>query len=201
MQLNCPACGATFSLDAIIGHEGARDAVLVALQLPAPLGKTLIQYVGLFRPAQRTLSMDRLAKLLNELLPMISKAQIERNGSIYAAPVDYWRNAMETMLASRDKLTLPLKSHGYLMEIIAGMAEKTAAKAEQNNENSRRLGGFYTAPAAPSPPAPLPHAGEGGQRPGEGKKEAASKPQKAVMPDAVKQTIRNLTGRKESSTT
>lgn len=189
MQLNCPACGATFSLDAIIGHEGARDAVLVALQLPAPLGKTLIQYVGLFRPAQRALSMDRLAKLLNELLPMISKAQIERNGSIYAAPVDYWRNAMETMLASRDKLTLPLKSHGYLLEIIAGMAEKTAAKAEQNNENSRRLGGFYTAPAAPSPASVNAAESEG--------EKAKSKPQKAVMPDAVKQTIRNLTGRKE----
>jgi len=193
MQLNCPACGATFSLDAIIGHEGARDAVLVALQLPAPLGKTLIQYVGLFRPAQRALSMDRLAKLLNELLPMISKAQIERNGSIYAAPVDYWRNAMETMLASRDKLTLPLKSHGYLLEIIAGMAEKTAAKAEQNNENSRRLGGFYTEPAAPSPASFNAAESEG--------EKAKSKPQKAVMPDAVKQTIRNLTGRKESSTT
>jgi hypothetical protein len=140
MQLNCPACGATFSLDAIIGHEGAREAVLVALQLPAPLGKTLIQYIGLFRPAQRALSMDRLAKLLNELLPMISKAQIERNGTIYAAPVDYWRNAMETMLASRDKLTLPLKSHGYLLEVIAAAAEKTAAKAEQQHEQGRKYG-------------------------------------------------------------
>lgn len=148
MQLNCPACGATFSLDAIIGHEGARDAVLAALQMPAPLGKTLIQYVALFRPAQRALSMDRLAKLLNELLPMISKAQIERNGTIYAAPADYWRNAMDSMLAGRDKLTLPLKSHGYLLEVIAGMAEKVAAKAEQKSEQGRKYGEVKSAPPA-----------------------------------------------------
>lgn len=200
MQLNCPACGATFSLDAIIGHEGAREAVLVALQLPAPLGKTLIQYVGLFRPAQRALSMDRLAKLLNELLPMISKAQIERNGSIYSAPIDYWRNAMETMLASRDKLTLPLKSHGYLLEIIAGMAEKTAAKAEQSNENSRRSGGFYTAQPVTASEARQ----SSDTKPMDCRAANAArndKRSKAVMPEAVKQTIRNLTGRKVDSTT
>lgn len=140
MQLNCPACGATFSLDVIIGHDGARDAVLVALQLPAPLGKSLIQYIALFRPAQRALSMDRLAKLLNELLPMISKAQIERNGTHYAAPVAYWQQALDDMVAQRSKLTLPLKSHGYLLTIIAGYAEKTAAKAERQNEQGRKYG-------------------------------------------------------------
>jgi hypothetical protein len=149
MQLSCPACGATFSLDAIIGHEGAREAVLAALQMPASLGKTLIQYVGLFRPAKRALSMDRLAKLLNELLPMISAAQVERNGTIYPAPADYWRNAMETMLAGRDKLTLPLKSHGYLLEVIAGMAEKTAAKAERQHEQGRKYGELKSAAPAP----------------------------------------------------
>lgn len=184
MQLNCPACGATFSLDAIIGHEGAREAVLAALQLPAPLGKTLIQYVGLFRPVQRALSMDRLAKLLNELLPMISKSQIERNGSIFAAPVDYWRNAMETMLAGRDKLTLPLKSHGYLLEIIAGMAEKTAAKAEQQQENKRRHGDFHVAQQSSS----------AGNVESVNKSET-TKPAKAVMPDAVRQTIKKMTGK------
>jgi len=149
MQLNCPACGATFSLDVIIGHEGARDAVLVALQLPAPLGKSLIQYIALFRPAQRALSMDRLAKLLNELLPMISKAQIERNGTHYAAPVAYWQQALDDMVAQRSKLTLPLKSHGYLLTIIAGYAEKTAAKAEKQTEQGRKYGEIKTSESNP----------------------------------------------------
>lgn len=138
MRLTCQACGAVISLDAALGHEGAREAVQIALQIPAPLGKLLIQYVGLFRPAQRQLSMDRVASLLGELLGMMESAQIERNGRIYAAPFDYWQSALETMLAGRDKLTLPLKSHGYLLEIIASAADKTAARQEAKAEEAKR---------------------------------------------------------------
>lgn len=138
MRLTCQACGAVISLDAALGHEGAREAVQIALQLPAPIGKLLIQYVGLFRPAQRQLSFDRVASLLGELLQMIQAAQIERSGRVYAAPQDYWRQALETMLNQRDKLTLPLKSHGYLLEIIAGYADKAEARAEANAEETKR---------------------------------------------------------------
>ncbi len=138
MRVNCPGCGATMSLDALLGTEGARDAVLTALAIPAPIGKLLVQYVGLFRPAQRQLSLDRVNNLLAELLPMIEAARIERNGRSYVAPLDYWRGALETMLAGRDKLTLPLKSHGYLLEIIAGYADKAEAKHEARIEEERR---------------------------------------------------------------
>jgi hypothetical protein len=137
MRLSCPACGSTISLDAALAHEGARDAVMIALQLPAPLGKLLIQYVALFRPARRALSLDRLASLLGELLPLIEAAQIERNGRAWPAPQDTWRAALEQMIAGRDKLTLPLKSHGYLLEIIAGIAGKSEAVAEQKREEQR----------------------------------------------------------------
>lgn len=42
------------------------------------------------------------------------------------------------MIAKRDKLTLPLKSHGYLLEIIAGQAGKADAAAEAGKEKSAR---------------------------------------------------------------
>lgn len=146
MRLSCPACGATISLDAAIGHEGAREAIQIALRLPASLGKSLIQYLGLFRPVnQRQLSMDRVANLLNELLPMIEVAQIERNGKRHSAPQDYWAMALAEMVAKRDALTLPLKSHGYLLTIIAGYAEKHDAKAEQKTEQTRSKGEFHVA--------------------------------------------------------
>lgn len=137
MRMTCPACGAMASLDVLIGHQGARDAVLAALKLPAPIGDLLIQYVSLFRPQQRQLSFDKLARLLNELLPMISAAKVERNGRMWAAPLESWRSAFEEMLAKRDKLTLPIKSHGYLLEVIAGYANKGEAKAETKQEQKR----------------------------------------------------------------
>ncbi len=140
MKLSCPACGAVASLDVLLGHEGARDAVMVALRLPAPLGKQLIQYLGLFRPASRQLSMDRLASLLGELLPMVDAARIERSGRLWPAPIENWRIALEEILAKRDKLSLPLKSHGYLLEILVGIANKAEARVEEKTEETRAYG-------------------------------------------------------------
>ena len=139
MKTSCPACGATFSLDALLGNEGAREAVMAALAIPAPLGKLLVQYLSLFRPAQRQLSFDRVANLLNELLPMIAEAKINRNGRIWSAPQDFWKMALEDMLAKRDKLTLPLKNHGYLLTIIESFSNKAEAKKEAQTE-ARRSG-------------------------------------------------------------
>ncbi len=155
MRLSCPACGATISLDAALGHEGAREAIQIALRLPASLGKVLILYVGLFRPAQRNLSMDRVANLLNELLPMIEAAKIERNGKYFAAPLDYWAQALNEMINKRESLTLPLKSHGYLLTIIAGYADKQEAKVEQQTEQTRRTGEFATASKTKKRSAPV----------------------------------------------
>ncbi|MEI7456572.1 MAG: hypothetical protein WCK93_07570 [Nitrosomonadales bacterium] len=155
MKLSCAACGAVASLDVLIGHEGARDAVMAAMAMPAPIGKIMVQYVGLFRPAKRNLSMDRLASLISELLPMITDAKIERNGRIYSAPYDYWKMAMEDMLIKRDKLTLPLKNHGYLFSIIEGYNLKAEAKTETQTEARKSghtpVGGGYVPPSTIKP--------------------------------------------------
>lgn len=116
MKLKCPACGASASLDILLSHDGAREAVMLALRLPAPMGKKLVQYLSLHRPVKRDLSFDRLARLLEELLPDIERAQVDHDGRTWPAPQTYWQQAIDTVLAARDagRLTLPLKSHGYL---------------------------------------------------------------------------------------
>lgn len=129
------------TLDVLVAHEGAREAVLIALQLPAPLGKLLVQYLAMFRPGKRQLSWERVGTILGELRGPIERAQIERNGRAWPAPLDYWKAAIEHMVQLRDagKLQLPLKSHGYLLEVIAGMANKAEGKAEAH-DNARRSG-------------------------------------------------------------
>ncbi|WP_054772772.1 hypothetical protein [Methylogaea oryzae] len=113
---------------------------MTALQLPAPLGKPLIRYLALFRPATRDLSWDRVATLLGELLPMIQAAQIQRDGVAWSAPLEVWAAALEEMQQRHAKkpFNTPLKSHGYLLEIIAGKGEKAAAKKEAQREERRR---------------------------------------------------------------
>lgn len=156
MRLTCPGCGAEMTLDVAIAHEGARAATLTALELPDRLGKQLIAYVTLFRPPKRQLSHDRLAAILGELLPMIQAAQIERNGRTWPAPIQYWQDGIEAMLAKRDadRLQLPLKSHGYLLEIIAGMAHAAEGKAESKREQERAYA--YSTPRTDSSSAPGP---------------------------------------------
>lgn len=143
-KLTCPNCYETLSLAALIEHDAAREAVRLALEFPAPLGKLLLQYANLFKPAQRSLSMDRFASILSEILPMIQAAQIERSGRAWPAPQAYWQQGFESMWLSRDKLTLPLKSHGYLLEIIAGFANKAEGKQEQKSEQGRKYGEVLT---------------------------------------------------------
>lgn len=143
-RLVCPCCQAEFPLAAAMNDVAARQSVARAFKL-TPFGDVLLAYVGLFKPAQRALSMMRLTKMLDELLADIKTGQIERNGRAYAAPQGYWQQAIEQMLASRDKLSLPLKSHGYLYEIILGYSNQAAAKAEKQSEQGRKYGEIKTA--------------------------------------------------------
>jgi hypothetical protein len=144
MKLVCPVCQAEFPLEAAMNDVAARQAVVKAFEL-TELGSLLIRYVTLFKPAKSALSMSRLAKLLDELIPQIKTGQITRNGTLYPAPQAYWAQAIETMLMQREKLSLPLKSHGYLLEIISGYANKAQAQAEKKNEQGRKYGDFKTA--------------------------------------------------------
>lgn len=136
MNLTCPCCAGRFSVEAALTDDAARSAVTAALKLPAPLGDLILRYMALYRPINRALSWDRAARLLAELLEPIHAAQLNRNGRVWPAPLDTWRAALEQMLEKRDTLTLPLKSHGYLFEVVAGIAAKAQDAGERKRERS-----------------------------------------------------------------
>lgn len=137
MRLICPCCGGTFSLEIALNEADARQSVARAMALPAGLGPGLLRYLGMFRPAQRSLPWPRVAKILEELLTMIDAGQIQRNGRLWPAPIATWKAALDE-IADRRSLDLPLKSHGYLLEIIAGISNKAEAVAEAEEEQRRR---------------------------------------------------------------
>ncbi len=192
MKFTCPNCQEQLSLAAMVEHEAARKAVTAALEIPAPLGRLVLQYCGLFKPAKRSLSMDRFAAILNELLPMISAAQITRNGRTWSAPQDYWRQAFELMLSSKEKLSLPLKSHGYLLEIIAGFGNKAEAKAEKQSEQGRKYGEIHSGADGTSHLALT----RGFATTTEMVK-SDKKAKRAEMPENVRATIKKMTGGKQ----
>jgi len=121
MNVKCPNCGAVHSLDALINDAEASAVLKAVLEMDAELGKAAIRYIGLFRPAKSQLSWARTAKLLNELLPMIKAQEAARDGVCFPVPAEAWIHGFNETVNARDqgRLKLPLKSHGYLLEIVS----------------------------------------------------------------------------------
>lgn len=172
MLVKCPACGSRNSLDALIDDEAASNAVKIALSL-SPVGKLLIKYLALFRPANKTLAMSRVAVLLGELLPLIEAQLITRNGVQYGTSMEIWEAALNKVLEAREsgKLTPPLKTHGYLLEVLVNEnvraikesiaknnAKKQADKhtAEQRLEEAKQKQYERDNPPPPKERAPMP---------------------------------------------
>lgn len=121
MKTKCPCCGASLSLDVLVAHEASREAFKQVFALSGSLGSAVVRYLALFRPESRDLSMDRVAKLLGEIIPDIQAQRISRNGQVFDAPVDAWIWAIDQAVAARDagRLKIPLKGHGWLYEVIS----------------------------------------------------------------------------------
>ena len=121
MNIKCPNCGAVHSLDSLINDAEASAVLKAVLEMDVELGKAAIRYIGLFRPTKSQLSWARTAKLLNELLPMIKAQEAARDGVCFPAPAEAWIHGFNETVNARDqgRLKLPLKSHGYLLEIVS----------------------------------------------------------------------------------
>ena len=121
MNIKCPNCGAVHSLDSLINDADASAVLRAVLEMDAELDKAAIRYIGLFRPAKSQLSWSRTAKLLSELLPMIKAQEVVRDGVSSPAPAEAWIHGFNETVNARDqgRLKLPLKSHGYLLEIVS----------------------------------------------------------------------------------
>ena len=121
MNIKCPNCGAVHSLDSLINDADASAVLKAVLEMDVEFGKAAIRYIGLFRPAKSQLSWARTAKLLNELLPMIKAQEAARDGVCFPAPTEAWIYGFNETVNARDqgRLKLPLKSHGYLLEIVS----------------------------------------------------------------------------------
>ena len=147
-------------LEAILGADDARGVVAIMARAPGSpaLRKALLRYVGLFAPAKRQIGWDRVEKLLGEIVDLIEIGRIPRNGQLHAAPPEYWSTALDTLF-TLPGLRRPLKTHGLLLEIIAGLSSKAEAKAEttsmQQRSGATPVGNSSAhKPFAPESPAP-----------------------------------------------
>lgn len=138
MKASCPACGASFDLDAAVSDADARRFADVVAGLDPRVARPLIQYLALFRPEKTGMRWSRMLSLALELEPLIKSGRVTRNGTTYAVPLDMWATALGVLADRPKSLALPLKSHGYLLEMLANQAEKIAARVEAETEARKR---------------------------------------------------------------
>lgn len=153
IALHCPHCGHEHDLLAALDAGDGHAFFERLTALPAPAIKPVLRYLMLFAPARRRLSWARLGRLLAPLADAIGRGDFTRDGKRYSAPLDAWVRAMTALVdAPPATLRLPLKSHGYLLEMLAAPAAR-ARPAE-----------VATAPA-PLPPPRDENPGAHRQRP------------------------------------
>lgn len=132
MKIKCPSCGASMSLDVLVAHDEARNALVELTGISDELVRACLKYLTLFRPSEKDLTFARVAKLVGEIAPMIRAGEISRNRKAYPAPREAWIWAFGRCLEARDmgKLQTPLTSHGFLLENITFWTpDKTAGMA------------------------------------------------------------------------
>lgn len=141
-DLACPACGTELDLAALFAHEHDQRALARLVSVGIPLGARVLQYLALFTPPKQRLTSAKKIKLILQLLPDLERQAITHKGRDWAAPLSAWAQAIDQMLAARDaqRLDLPMKGHGYLFAVLAGMADKHEATAEQAREQQLRTG-------------------------------------------------------------
>lgn len=147
MRATCPDCGADGHLSAFFAEaDGKRFAAQLADLEPA-LGRAVIGYLGLFKPAKTALRMPKAIKLVDELRRLALAGDVcadERGGVRRATTQGMWAEGIEQMLAQRGTLTLPLANHNYLRKVVFGLADSADAAAERQREQNAKQGRHLT---------------------------------------------------------
>lgn len=143
MHVVCPSCCERFPLAAgLADEEGKRLALLFAGMQPV-LGRAVIGYLRLFKPARQALRTARAVRIVEELVSLVDAGQVtrdERSGQYRPATPALWAAGIEQMLAAPGKLALPIANHNYLRAIVWALAEQADAAAERQREADRRVG-------------------------------------------------------------
>lgn len=142
----CQVCGAEESLDMLIARmiedDQVRRLIGSLLMESFSLGGLVVRYLRLHKPPKQKLRMDKLGKLLGELVPDIQRTAIERNGRTWVVGPDAWRAALQAVFDAQEKgtLNLPLEGNGYLYATLMRIADRHEAVQERESEAVRKHG-------------------------------------------------------------
>ncbi len=148
VHVHCPASGCSGDIAGfLVEADGKRLAAMLAEMEPA-LGRAVLGYLRLFKPAKQGLRLSRAVNLVLEMVELIDAGRVcadERVGVWRSAPPALWVTGIEQLLAT-PPTGLPLGGHNYLRKVVFTLAEKHEADAERRQEENLRQGRHRDAP-------------------------------------------------------
>lgn len=143
MIVTCLNCGFEFPIEAGLVEGDAKRLGVVLAGMEPVLGRATPVYLRLWKPAKTALRLARAVKIAHELAALAAAGTVcrdERSGVRRPAGPALWAEGIEIMASQRERLVLPLTSHGYLREVVFGLADKADAAAEKQREQAARDG-------------------------------------------------------------
>lgn len=141
MRIVCPSCCESFPIECGFADiDGKKLSALFADMEPV-LGRAVLGYLRLFKPAKKQMRTVRAVRVIEELLVLVRPGSVcrdERGGLRRPAPQAIWAAAIEQMLAVPEKLQLPLSNHHYLRAIVYGLADQADATRERARDTELR---------------------------------------------------------------
>jgi hypothetical protein len=152
----CTACGSKTPFEIAIQHDGASRVVTRCLHALGDFGHGLLAYAALFRPRKKRLTWEKVYRVVDDVLAMRDAGYIDRDGERIIVTEPLWIESFAAIAdAAQKSLTLPIESHGYLLEILARKGKQANAAKDRDAESIARgdtpVG--YSAAHAPAFPA------------------------------------------------
>ena len=183
LLIPCPHCGGCIDLELAFQDLDGRRFVELLMQLPPNVMRPLYNYLKLFKPPRQALRWSRILSITEEVFPLIKSAQLKRRGITYSVPSSEWVAVLTYLVETPPStLSLPLKTNGYLLSILADRAEKQLVTAEAKQEQVKQ------SRARDSPPCTAVLEAQRQQPPAH----EQAKRTKAASPVAVNQHLANM---------
>ncbi len=136
MRLVCPSCGATASADAWTNDTAIRYTFEALVQLPSPVLRQALSYLGLFRQGTKALPWRRALVITRSLKELVEEGTVHwQGGETRPVNAEIWGKAIEATIASGPK---GLKNHNYMRKCAWDLAADLAAKTEKDREANRQ---------------------------------------------------------------
>lgn len=123
MEIRCPCCHTTFTLEQATEDEALREFMALIADLPREVSRPLVSYVGLFRGKTRSTSYERQLRLAREVLALSADTMLV--GVALSETVEAIRMKRDT-----GEDTRPLKNHNYLKRVIESQAARGAGAVQ-----------------------------------------------------------------------